>query len=103
VVADYVALKPEDIAHTERLAHHRLKFLTAHAWIADLSVRVKVALLRRQQRTVAIHIDATAFKNKRASLPLSIKQTLAQPPRGDLRYATVIAPIRILGPRIEME
>src|SRR5262249_31529691 len=95
VVAGDAASEPEDLPDAEVAAEDVLELGAREPWVSRLD-RAQQALLGREERAAAVHVDAAALEHH-LELPLAA----AEQPGEAVRRRIVAAPVRILRPRVE--
>ena len=104
VVAGHAAGQPEDVGRAEVVAcSASSNLLAAQARVANLRLRIAVALLGGEQCAAAVHFDAAAFEHESAVLRLRVEQAFPEPLGRRFRHPAVLPPVGILGPGVEME
>src|SRR5437762_825020 len=77
VVAGDAAAQPQHLAHAQVVGKHPLIVLPRHAGVALLHL-AEQALLRGQQESLPVHVDATSLKHDTAAVECRLPRAQVQ-------------------------
>ncbi len=103
VVPDDAPAEPEHVGGAQPRPQRRLEALAPEARVADLDAPGQVALLGREERAAAVHVDAAPLEDEVAPADARVEEALAEQAGRRLRDAPVLPPVAVLGPGVEVE
>ena len=103
VVAGDPVAQPDDVGRAQGVGKDAVVFLAAHAGVAALGFLVEEALLRGQQSSAAVHVDAATFQHDGLTLVRDRKEPHLALLGDSLCDEVVLVPVAILRPGGELE